>query len=88
MAQAGGGEDSSGKGRKGTILENDMWTAMAGRLLSSMTPLGYTTLTAPSPLRPAQELPEKHRAELTSRDMVLQRTVRHAFSCIPIDLSA
>lgn len=84
MAQAGGGEDSSGKGRKGTILENNMWTATAGRLLSSMTPLGYTTLAAPSPLRPAQELPKEHRAELTSQDKVLQRTARHAFFCIPI----
>ena len=35
---------SSGKGRKGTILETDTWTAMAGGLLSPVTPLGYTTL--------------------------------------------
>lgn len=88
MAQAGGGGDSSGKGRKGTIPENNMWTAAAGGLLSSVTPLAYSTLAAPSPLRPAQELPEKHRAELTSRDKVLQRTAGHAFLCIPIDLSA
>lgn len=46
------------QGQKGTIPENNMWTAAAGGLLSSVTPLAYSTSQPHAPLRPAQELPE------------------------------